>query len=73
VDYTLGTPEFQKQLSAAPMKGGPLWGTKFKTALVIMDEGEEVQFRNLRVRPLFEGMTPSAPVPGPEPAPLARP
>jgi hypothetical protein len=73
LEYTLGSPEFNKQLSASPEKGGALWGRKFKTALVIMDDGEEVEFRNLRVRPLFEGMTPSAPVPGPEATPMVRP
>jgi hypothetical protein len=57
VDFTLGTPEFQQQLAASAaatgVRGGPLWGKKFKTALLIMDDGEEVEFRNLRIRPIF--------------------
>jgi hypothetical protein len=52
MECTLGTPEMQKALLASGIKGGPMFGRKFKTALVILDEGEEVEFRNLRVRPL---------------------
>ena len=51
VEYTLGSPEFSKQLAVSPEKGGALWGRTFKTALVILDDGEEVEFRNLRVAP----------------------
>ncbi|MEI9892695.1 MAG: DUF1080 domain-containing protein [Chthoniobacter sp.] len=50
VEYNLGSPEFTKQLVASGVKGPAGWGTKFKTSLVILDEGEEVEFRNLRVR-----------------------
>jgi hypothetical protein len=64
VEYTLGSPEFQQQLAASPMKGGPLWGKKFKTALLIIDDGEEVEFRNLRIRPIYTA-APATPVPGP--------
>ncbi len=59
LEFTLGTPELQKAIAAharesasSGVKLGPMFGTKFKTALVILDEGEEVEFRNLRVRPL---------------------
>lgn len=52
LEYTLGTPELQKAIVASGIKGGPMFGQKFKTALVVLDEGEEVEFRNLRVRPL---------------------
>jgi len=60
VDYTLGSPEFQKQLMASGVKGGQLWGKKFKTSLVILDEGEEVEFRNLRIRPIYTAGAPAA-------------
>ena len=59
VDYNLVSPEFRQKLVASGVKGGPLWGTKFKTALVILDDGEEVDFRSLRVRPIYNaGATP---------------
>jgi len=67
LEFTLGTPEFQEALTAYAkeaakdgFKPGPMFGRKFKTALVILDDGEEVEFRNLRVRPLAA----VGPVPG---------
>ncbi len=59
VEYDLGSPALQKAIAASGIKGGPMFGRKFKTALIIMDEGEEVEFRNLRVHPL----APAAAVP----------
>jgi hypothetical protein len=67
VEYDLGTPDFQRQLAASAAatgtRGGPLWGKKFKTALLIMDDGEEVEFRNLRIRPIYNAApaTPATP------------
>jgi hypothetical protein len=63
LEFTLGTPELQKAILASGIKGGPMFGRKFKTALVILDEGEEVEFRNLRVRPLFSAALPATPTP----------
>ena len=67
VDYTLGSPEFQQQLAASAaatgFRGNPAsWGKKFKTALLIMDDGEEVEFRNLRIRPIYNA-APATPAP----------
>jgi hypothetical protein len=66
LEYELGSPALLKAITASGVKGGPLLGRKFKTALVILDEGEEVEFRNLRVRSLTpSGAPPSgfAPIP----------
>ena len=52
LEYTLETPELQRAIAASGIKGGPMFGKKFKTALVLLDQGEEVEFRNLRIRPL---------------------
>jgi len=52
LEFELGTPALQKAINASGIKGGPFFGRKFKSALVILDEGEEVEFRNLRIRPL---------------------
>ena len=57
---TLGSPEFEEKLAASGVKGGPMFGRKFKTALVILDEGEEVEFRNLRIRPIWNAAPPAA-------------
>ena len=63
VEFNLGSPELQKAIATAVaakhIKPTPTFGRKFKTALVILDEGEEVEFRNLRIRPIFG----AAPVP----------
>jgi hypothetical protein len=58
LEYDLGSPQFLQQLKASGVKPWLGMGTKFKTALVILDEGEEVEFRNLRVRPIFGQGTP---------------
>lgn len=67
LDYTLGTPDFQKALIAyqkslppAELKTTQMLGRKFKTALVILDEGEEVEFRNLKIRPILPATAPGA-------------
>ena len=56
LQFELGAPQLQQAIGAyvkeTDAKVGPMFGRKFKTALVILDEGEEVEFRNLRVRPL---------------------
>ena len=65
VEYDLGSPEFVKTLAASGIKGGPMWGKKFKTAVVILDEGEEVEFRNLRIRPIWDAAPPTATPPAP--------
>jgi len=61
VEYDLGSPEFAKQVVASGVKPWKGFGQKFKTALVIMDDGEEVEFRNLRIRPIYAAPPPGAP------------
>ena len=66
LEFDLGSPDLLKAIAASGVKGNPMLGRKFKTALVIMDDGEEVEFRNLRIRPLLPaGAAPTgiAPVP----------
>src|SRR4051812_47498064 len=59
VEFDLGSPALQKAITAAASAKPPLikptsqLGRKFKTALVILDEGEEVEFRNVRIRPIY--------------------
>jgi hypothetical protein len=72
VEFDLGSPQLMKAINTAVAAKPPLFkltpqfGRKFKTAFVILDEGEEVEFRNLRVRPIY-GAAPApstfAPVP----------
>jgi len=67
LEFDLGSPQLQKAIAASGVKGGPMLGRKFKTALVIMDDGEEVEFRNLRIRPIHQAA--AAPVAGGAPVP----
>jgi hypothetical protein len=68
LEYDLGSPQLMQAARDAKLRVGPGWGFKFKSPIVIMDQGEEVAFRNLRIRTL----TPPPPVPGaPGVAPVA--
>ena len=60
VEYDLGSPDFLQKVKASGVKPWQGFGTKFKTALVILDDGEEVEFRNLKVRPIFNGGAPGS-------------
>jgi len=55
VEYDLGSPAFMKQLAASGTKPYLGLGRKMKTALVLLDAGEEITFRNLRIRELYNG------------------
>lgn len=56
LEYDLGSPAFTKQLAASGIKPWPGIGRKMKTALVLIDAGEEITYRNLRIRELYNGM-----------------
>jgi hypothetical protein len=76
VEYDLGSPQFLAQVKASGVKPWQGFGQKLKTgtALVIMDDGEEVEFRNLRVRPIWNTPAPATPgAPGAPAAPATPP
>ncbi len=52
VEYTLESPELAQAIAASKFKDVPHFGTKFATAILLQDHGEEVWFRNLKIRPL---------------------
>jgi hypothetical protein len=57
VDFTMGSPEFRQQVAKAKASGVKLpsgFGTKFKTSIVLIDAGEEVSFRNVKVKDLTQ-------------------
>jgi hypothetical protein len=75
VEYDLNSPQFLAQVKASGVKPWPGFGQKLKTgtALVIMDDGEEVEFRNLRVRPIWNTPAPGTPgTPGAPGTPTPR-
>lgn len=52
LEFTLGSPELQRAATANRVRVAPGFGTKFKAPLVLLDEGDEIAFRNLKIRAL---------------------
>ena len=50
LEFTLGSPELQRAVLASRVRVAPGFGTKFKAPLVLLDEGDEIAFRNLKIR-----------------------
>ncbi len=51
LEYDLGA-DFTRRIAAAKVKTPPGVGTKIKSPIVLLDQGEEVAFVNLKLRPL---------------------
>jgi hypothetical protein len=52
VQYELESPALFEAVAKSKYKDIPRFGTKFKTRILLQDHGDEVWFRNLRIRPL---------------------
>jgi hypothetical protein len=52
VEYELESPELMAAIDKSKYKDQPGFGTKFKAPFQIQDHGDEIWFRNLKVRPL---------------------
>jgi hypothetical protein len=66
VEYELGSRELMAAAQAAKARVQAGFGTKFKSPLVILDQGDEVSFRNLKIRllaPTGSSATPGQPPP----------
>jgi hypothetical protein len=50
--YELGSSALMQAVRASRAKVSPQFGIKARTALVLLDEGEEIAFRNLKIRAL---------------------
>lgn len=57
LEYELGSPELMEAAKAAKLRITPGFGFKVKSPIVILDQGEEVAFRNLRIRSLAPAST----------------
>lgn len=60
LEYELGSAAFMQAVRASGAKVAPNFGVKFRTSIVLLDEGDEVAFRNLKVRavPALAGRKP---------------
>jgi hypothetical protein len=69
LEYDLG-PNLLKAAAAAKVKVPPGFGNKVRSPIVILDQGKEVSFRNLKIRqlappaPAVTSPVPARPVPG---------
>ena len=74
LEYECGSPALKQAVTANRAKVHPLFGSKIKSSLAILDKGEEIAFRNLKVRPISSTpppplAAPAAPMPAATPAP----
>lgn len=53
--YDLGTRQLADALRSAKAKPTPGFGLKIKSPILILDQGDELSFRNIKIRPLPTG------------------
>jgi hypothetical protein len=52
LEYELGSAVLMQAIRASRLKLHPQFGYKTRTSIVLLDEGDEISFRNLKVRAL---------------------
>ncbi|MCC5929930.1 MAG: DUF1080 domain-containing protein [Cyclobacteriaceae bacterium] len=52
VEYVLGSPQWEEQLERSKFKKWPLYGRAGKGHIALQDHGDEIWFRNIRVKRL---------------------
>jgi len=52
IAYELGSPALMAAKATSKFKDEPLWGKKIKGHILLQDHGDEVAFRNIRIREL---------------------
>ncbi len=62
--YELGSPALMQAVKASGKKVMPGFGFKLRSPLVILDQGEEIAFRNLKIRPILPAPGPPRTKPG---------
>ena len=66
LEYECGSPALRQAVTANKAKVHSMFGSKIKSSLAILDKGEEVAFRNLKIRAISA-------TPPPPPPPLGAP
>jgi hypothetical protein len=50
IEYTIGSDEYKKAVAESKFKEDPMWGTYTKGHIVLQDHGNQVWYRNIKVR-----------------------
>jgi hypothetical protein len=58
LEYEIGSPAFQQAVKASTLKLPMTFGGKVRSPILLLDEGEEVSFRNLKIK--VPGAVPAA-------------
>lgn len=52
IEYTIGSEEYKKAVAESKFKDDPMWGTYTKGHIVLQDHGNQVWYRNIKIRKL---------------------
>ena len=73
LEYDCGSPALTQAVRANKAKVHPLFGSKIKSSLAILDKGEEIAFRNLKIMAISSAPRPALAAPMAPPAAVPTP